>query len=241
MALTSYETNTKAILQNPGAPTSLYSTADLDRWINLARGQLAGDSESVRAILNVNTAVGVRNYNFSALTGLPTGVQGPLHIRAITYNVGTGQKWITPRAWSWFLFYHLNNPVPVNGAPRRYSQFAQGVLGSFYLDPPPDQIYTLNCDTVCRPIDLVDDTTAEAIPYPWTDAVPYYAAYLAYLSAQSPARQADAQRMFGIYSEFVTRARQFSNPDVLRGQYLQSTDQTILNKLGLQPKQAAGG
>lgn len=241
MALTAYENATTRLLQNPPAPTSLYATADIDTWINSARNQLAGESESVRVIATVATAVGNRVYPFSGITVSGTsGVNQVLHVRRVSYSVATGQRWITPRPWSWFDFYYLaNNPVPVNGPPLRWSQFAQGALGSLYIDPPPDQIYTLNFDCVCLPVTLTSDSTPEAIPYPWTDAIPYFAAYLALLSAQSPARQADAQRYLQMYESFVDRARQFSNPDIVRHQYLQAPDPTLPSKLGL--TKAGGG
>jgi hypothetical protein len=241
MALTAYETATQQLLQVPAAPVSLYSTASIDGWINSARNQLAGEGECVRVLATLSTAVGVRNYNFSSIGGLPAAVQSVLHVRAITYSIASGQKWVQTHPWQWFNFYYLNNVTPVNGPPVRWSQFGQGVLGSFYLDPPPDAIYTLNLDCVCLPITLVSDGTAEAIPYPWTDAVPYFAAYLALLSAQSPARTADADRMMQRYELFMGRARQFSNPDVLRTEYLQSVDETVTNKLGLQAAGGGGG
>jgi len=40
--LASYITQTQRLLQNPGAPISLYSTADITSYVNIARGQLAG-------------------------------------------------------------------------------------------------------------------------------------------------------------------------------------------------------
>ena len=43
--LTAYLNATAILLQNPVAPTSLYSTANLTTFINTARGQLAGESE----------------------------------------------------------------------------------------------------------------------------------------------------------------------------------------------------
>ena len=36
--LTAYETSLQNLLQLPGASTTLYSTANLDSWINTARG-----------------------------------------------------------------------------------------------------------------------------------------------------------------------------------------------------------
>ena len=43
------------------------------------------------------------------------------------------------------------------------------------------------------------------------------------------------------YELFMGRARQFSNPDVLRTEYLQSVDETVTNKLGLQAAGGGGG
>ena len=237
------------MLQNPSAPTSLYATADLTTWINTARGQVAGEAECCRLIAPISTVIGKRNYNFSDINiGTPsaTGIQGVIHVRRITYNVGAGQKMIWSRGWEYFDLFFLNNPVPQNGPPSEWSQYFQGAsgqaiggaagvaTGGFYLDPPPDLIYTLNCDCVCYPLALAADSDPEVIPYLWTDAVPYFSAYLALLSAQTSARQADAERMFGYYTTFVERARRFSNPSVLRGQYQQSPDPTKANKLGLQ-------
>ena len=91
------------------------------------------------------------------------------------------------------------------------------------------------------PIALVDDTTPEAIPYLWTDAVPFFAAYFALLSAQAGARQAEADRMFARYQEFTNRARRFATPSVLPFIYPQSGNPVQANQLGLQPAGGGGG
>ena len=49
-----------------------------------------------------------------------------------------------------------------------------------------------------------------------------------------------AERMFGYYQTFVGRARNASNPSVLRHIYPQASDPTKLQKLGVTPKQGAG-
>lgn len=249
--LANYITDTQNLLQKPGASVPLYDTTSITRWINIARGQLAGEAECIRAQGTISTAVGQRNYNFTAIsTGIAaiTGIQGVINVRTINYTVASGYQWIPSRPWEWFNQYSLSNPVPVAGAPASWAQYAQGSAGtltgssgsgSFYLDPPPDSIYTLNCDCVCYPTVLLDDSTIEAIPYLWTDAVPFFAAYYALLSAQSGARQGEAMRYYEIYEQFVERARKASNPDVVRWQSAQATDVTMPSKLGL--KQAAGG
>lgn len=249
--LNNYLTDTKNLLQNPTAPSGLYDNTSLTRWINIARGQVAGEAECIRVLGTLTLTPSQRNYNFSSINvGVPgtTGVQGVLCVRDVLYTVGSGFRKLAPRPWEWFLQYKLNNVVPVEGEPRTWAQFGQGAAtpptgnsdatGSFYLDPPPDQAYTLTFDCVCYPVELVNSNTVEAIPYQWTDAVPFFAAYYAYLSAQTGARQADAERMFTHYQTFLERARKQSNPDVLRWQYSQATDPTQLNKLGLSPKQA---
>jgi hypothetical protein len=93
--------------------------------------------------------------------------------------------------------------------------------------------YTLQLDCACYPQALALDTDVEALSYLWTDAVPYFAAYLALLSAQTGQRTQQAQQMFALYEQFAARARQFANPPVNRFAYEQSQDPTMANKLGL--------
>lgn len=245
-------------MQSPAAPTGLYSTSNLNLWINTARGQLAGEAECVRYLASVTTVVGQRNYNFSAIstgTQAVSGISGVIHVRSIMYAVASGYKWVRPRPWEWYQLYKLNNPVPPSGAPTTWAQFGQGsagsgsitgigagslISGSFYVDPIPDLAYTLLLDCCCYPQQLTADADVEAIPYLWTDAVPYFAAWYALLSAQSSSRLADAERMYGYYQTFVGRARQAANPSVNRYLYEQSVDPTQSNKLGLQ-RQSGGG
>jgi len=220
--------------------------------VNTARGQLAGEARCIRVQGTISTVVGQRNYLFSAINlgGSPaaTGIQGVIHIRSIRYAVGLGFKELQPRAWPWFELYHLNNPVPPSSFPVIWSQYGQGssggggvtnvgsgtmLSGSFYIDPIPDAIYALTCDCVCYPNALATDTDIEAIPYLWTDAVPFYAAYYALLSAQTSARMQDGERYYQYYTQFVQRARSAATPDVLRYEYEQVPDPTALNQMGL--------
>ncbi|MDE2105452.1 MAG: hypothetical protein KGL39_49955, partial [Patescibacteria group bacterium] len=162
--------------------------------------------------------------------------------------VASGFTWVRPRPFEWFTFYRLNNPVPQQGAPNEWSQYGQGSApqpslqtsgGSIYVDPVPDAAYSLQLDCACYPITLALDTDPEAIPYLWTDAVAYFAAYLALLSAQAQARQADANRMYERYVEFVNRARRFSTSSVLPGIYPQNPSPVRQNQLGIQVKAGA--
>ena len=227
--LNQYLTQTTQLLQNPAATTSLYSTADLTSYINRARLQLAGETESTRALCALTLAAGTQAYPFASVT-LPTGAAGVFNVRGVTINLGDGGQWCAPYPFPYFQLYYLGTPVPCSGIPKQYSQFAQGELGSLYFAPVPNAAYTAECDCVVVPSALVDDTTVELLPYPYTEAVPFYAAYLAFLSAQ---RQADAERMWKEYQKFAGRGRALSNGSVLPQQYPQSQDRVMANRLGV--------
>jgi hypothetical protein len=253
-----YITQTQRLLQNPGAPVSLYSPADITSYINTARGQVAGEGRCVRSIGTISTVVGQRNYNFSGISfGTPsaTGIAGAINVQRIQYNVGQGQKWIKGKSWPWFDFQRFNNPVPTSGPPTEWAQYGAGsagigaitnegagtiLSGSFYLDPLPDYAYVLNCDCVCYPQALVLDTDIEAVPYLWSDSVPYFAAYLALLSAQTSTRVQQAQQYYALYEQFVARARDFANPDLNNFAFPQSQDPTRANRFGGPVQQASG-
>lgn len=253
--LNAYLLQTRSLLQLPGTDsTSLYTDADLTRWINTARGQLAGEAECIRVMGTVPTVVGQRPYSFSAINvGVPatTGVQAVMNVRSIRYSVpgADGSLWVPGRPWEWFNLYELNNATPPSGPPETWSQFGQGAApgigtgsgatGSFYVSPLPDIAYTLNCDCVCYPIPLTVDGTVEAIPYLFTDCVPFFAAYYALLSPQMGARYNDAIQMYKMYAEFMSRARKAVNATPNRWQFEQAADPAQAAKMGVKPGAAA--
>lgn len=206
--------------------------ANLISYVNIARRQLAGESESVRVMGSLPLVAGTQTYAFSTVTLPGSGLGSVLNARMIWVVVGGGQAWVTPRGFEYFGLYFLNKVVPLTGLPTDWAQFGQGVNGTLYFYPIPDNAYTVKLDTVCLPIDLALDTDVEAIPSPWTDAIPYYAAYLAYSDAQRPE---EAQTMFARYEQFVSRARRFATPSVLSGQYEQQSNPVRTNQLGLKP------
>lgn len=249
--LNDYVTRTQQILQNPAPATGLYSTSLVQGNINIARKQLAGEGQCIRKIGTITTVIGQQEYSFANLNfgvSATTGIAGAYNVRRINRVSGDGQVYMTPRPWEWFDQFRLNNPVPIDynatpGAnpPNTWAQYAQGsaapsggssTSGSFYVDPMPDDIYTLYCDCVCHPVPLVDDGTVEAIPYPFTDAVPFFAAYYTLLGAQNQARRADAEAFYGYYQTFLDRARNISNAAVLTWQYEQAQDPAQQGKAG---------
>lgn len=234
--LNSYLASTGQLLQNPSAPVDLYGPADLTGYINTARTQVAGEGACIRFMATAAlTATNQGPYAFSAFnTGVSAtnGIQGILNARALWYRSGGGQVWMTPRGFDWFSVYDLNTTTSASGPPIEWSQYGQGVGGSIYVSPSPDQNYTLNVDAVCYPIPLVTDATIEAIPPLWQTAVPYFAAYMALLAAQTGARVQDAEKMLQLYELFTGRARKFANPEVMPLQYDQAVPDVRATQYG---------
>lgn len=213
MALNAYVAQVRSLLNDPSAAE--YQTADLTIFINDARVQIAGASESIRALMSLTTAAATAQYLYSTATAAPAGVGGVLTVRkARVLSAGVWSEVIN-RSWEWFFSYLMCGPAAVaTGIPDTFAEFAPGISGSLFLSPIPNGVLSIQLDAVCYPIPLVDDSTSEALPYPWTEAVQYYSAYLALLSAQ---RKADADAMFERYVVFQNRATQMTTPTALPG------------------------
>lgn len=207
--LAQYQQITQLLLRD--AKMERYNLFDLTTYINIARGQVAGEGECARVLAILATAANQQSYPFSSIpVANSPGIAAALAVRMITGNGAL----LTPRPWEWFNVYYA--AAPTVGLPQYWCQYAQGLLGTLLLAPTPDVAIDLYVDTVCLPLPLTTDSSPEAIPYPWTDAVPYYAAYMALLTEQ----QTDAaEKMLALYQLFLRRARAQSTPTVLPGQY----------------------
>jgi hypothetical protein len=114
-------------------------------------------------------------------------------------------------AFSVYQAYIRQYPFQYQYVPTFFSQFGQGAAGSLFLYPLPSQTYQMEWDCRCIPLNLEDDTDFEALPDPWTDAVPYFAAKLAFeelqnLNAANYYSQQFDQRVLG-YSQYARPGR----------------------------------
>jgi hypothetical protein len=286
VALTAYETQTQRLLHDKNA--TYYPISDIDAYINIARRQIALESQCVRALLSGGTITGLtlvspgsgytnpiltftgggfqafgtitqsggilqtptltRNgwgfvsgatvtvtggagtggsvtatvdqslttvpnqevYNFSTANTLAqtiAGVQSIVGVTSVAVSWGSMKPVLEPRIFTEFQAYYRSYNTGLQNFPTLWSQYGQGTGGSIYLWPIPSTASQMDWDCWMLPIDLVNDSTAEAILSPWTDCVPYYAAYLAYDNSQ---RKMDSDRMFQDYERFMKRARAFS-------------------------------
>lgn len=136
------------------------------------------------------------------------GVASIYGVDSISISWGQGMKpTVFHFDWSSFQAYLRAYSIGLMGYPSYASQYGQGVQGSVALWPIPSGTYIMDWDCFCLPIALASDGDPEAIPYPWTDAVPTWAAHLAFENS----RQTDnADRMLKKYQWFMQRAGTFS-------------------------------
>lgn len=227
--LDQYLQRTRLLLTD--ADFSVFNEDDLTNYINMARGQLAAESDCIRVYGTLAVTAASQQYSFSTINlGGAAGVQGVLSVNQITYAVASGQKAMHSRPFAWFNQFILSQPVPTPGPPASWCQYGPGSLGSLFINLL-DGAYTLSLDTECYPINLVDDTTVEAIPYTLTDAVPFFAAYFAALTTGNTDK---AKAMFDEYQKFVGLGKIGDMPSVLPGNFSSGSDPFLANRLGLQ-------
>lgn len=154
------------------------------------------------------TAQGQEKYNFASMNGnLPAGVTTIQNIFSVAVSQGNTRPMMRYMSFSEFQAYCRIFEGTQQDYPAVWSQYGQGALGSLYLFPIPSGTYSMDWDCVCLPADLNSDSDPEAIPYPWTEAVSYYAAYLCYQYAQ---RNDDAKNMLSEYNRLMLEARAWS-------------------------------
>ena len=209
MALTNYITQVQRLLHD--STGDLYAPQDVIAYINQARTRISAEGACIRSIVNLATQASTQTYNLSSISVASiTGASYVLLIRKAAITSATAPARLDGRPWDWFFNYCIC--APLAGTPTTWAQLTQGQAGQFYLWPTPVSSQILTLDAVIIPIELVDDSTVEAIPYPWTEAVQYYASYLAYMNAQ---RNADADRMYQLYTQRMQFARDVSTPSAL--------------------------
>ena len=166
----------------------------------------------------LNTVAGQEIYTYAAanpLAQLTAGVDSILFVRTVAVAWGALKPVLQQKEWGWLQAFVRAYPL-LSGQPSMWAQYAQGESGSMFIQPVPTQALGMDWDCVCTPIDLALDSDPEAIPYPWTDAVPYFAAYLAFMNARRPE---EAKNMYGIFNDHMLNARATSEPGFIPSYY----------------------
>ena len=200
--LAQYVTDTRNLLNDQQG--QFFPEATLHTYINRSRRRIAAASGCLRVIPpGTHTVPNQEVYPFAAWNALVQkempGVKSILSCRSLA--VGIGGEWRqNPESGQWAIVGGAWKPVwrrivwtdfqarfriygrtfyGTISEPGWWSQFNEGPIGSMYLAPIPGQRLPIEVDLTCIPESLLTDKDVEPIPYPWTDAVSYWAGVLA--------------------------------------------------------------
>ena len=235
MASNAYIAQTRLFLNDLNG--QFYQTSDLLNYINSARSQVAAQSGSLLASVQKTLGSGLNSIPLTNIFGT-IGFGSALNVRSISLVSGaTGALTLLEgRPWQWFQnYYGSGSPSASSGPPAVWAQLRQGTTGSVSFSPKADAPYLLSIEASFFPAALEGDGDPEALAYPWTDAIPYFAAYLAYLNAQ---RTENAMQMMQVYQKFMGFARTGVTPDVMPLNFPLQTDSIVSP---IQPTDGGGG
>ena len=127
------------------------------------------------------TVRGQEIYPFSQVPlGNFPGVDGIYNVRGISVLFSNWRYQCLRYPFQTYQYAIRRYPQNYQYVPEVVAQYGQGKSGSIYGYPIADQAYQWEWDCVGAPADLITDGSVEAIPEPWTDAVPFLMAYYAY-------------------------------------------------------------
>jgi len=154
-----------------------WQDSELTDYINAARRRVVADTGCNRVLQTQNLLVGQETYLLSAL---PQG-NSTIDILNLTCLWGSSRYVL-----NYMPFTEFNSKMRAwqsfQSRPAVWTRYGQGTV---YVGPIPDQTYVSEWDTVCTVADLVNMADTETIMFPYTESIPYYAAYKAKYKEQS--------------------------------------------------------
>lgn len=236
--LSNYITETQNLLNdNQG---QFFSLPTLTNYINKSRRRIAAVSGCIRVVPpGVQTVPGQEIYPFAHWTALCQGVipqiQSILACRSVAVAIGgrwirddDGQYRTTRGGWKpmwkrvvWTDFqarFRIYNGTFYGtiSEPGWWSQYGEGPIGSLYLAPIPSQANPMEVDLTCIPAPLLNDDDLDPIPYPWNDAVSYWAAVLCLMQQQ---RREDAAAMTTTFNAELPMCAAVVCPQLIQNPY----------------------
>lgn len=173
--LSDYIDKTRRLLHDTSG--SYYTDSDLTSYINDARERVVRDTGCLRSMQTLSLVASQETYDFSALSGGKTTFD-VLNATLINGNVRYPLFYMPWTQFNAELRQWTNN----TSQPVALSIYGQS---TFYFGPVPDQVYSVEMDTIILPTVMVNTTDTDTINAPYTTAVPFYAAYLAKFQEQS--------------------------------------------------------
>lgn len=171
-----------------------------------------GTGATATAILSpINITVqGQEIYPFSQIPlGNFPGVDSILNVRSISVIFANWRYSCLRYPFQMYQSAIRRYPQNYQYVPEVCSQVGQGTSGTMFAYPIANAPYQWEWDCICAPADLVSNDSPEAIPYPWTDAVPFLAAHLCLLELGN---FNGARAMLEYFDNFMSRYSAAARP-----------------------------
>ena len=152
-------------------------------------GVIPGADPGTDAATGFYTIVGVEKYPYGFANGFVrqynSGVDEVFDVKQVAISWSSAMRpaldWYS---WDDFQAYLRSYQNMLTSYPAIWSTLGDGETGNVFLYPTPSVATEMEWLCRCTPTALYTDDDYDAIPSPFSDAVKYYAAYLAYLSSQ---------------------------------------------------------
>lgn len=178
-------------------------------------GSGATATAQVSPIMTVNPFQEIYNFSDFPLSTFP-GIESVFAIFSGSIIFNNFRYMLLNYPWTQYQALVRSYPQQYYYVPTVMSQYGQGSGGSIYMYPLPSALYQWEADCLCLPSDLEDDEDFEALPDPWTDAVPYFAAQMCYLELQNFNY---ARAMMELYQQMTSRYSAGARPRLLINPY----------------------
>jgi len=236
--LAQYIAETQNLLNDPQG--QFFTIPTLTNYVNRSRRRISAVSGCLRVMPpGAQTIPFQEVYPFNSWNALVQGImpqsQSILACRSLA--VGIGGRWnlespVGPRIeggswkplWRRLIWTDFQARFRIYGGtfmgvisePGWWAQYGHGPTASIYLAPIPTQNLPMEVDLTIIPQPLLTDKDVDPIPFPWSDAIPYWAATLALLQQQ---RREDAGAMAMLFNNDLPMCASVVCPQMIQTAY----------------------
>lgn len=236
--LSAYINETQNLLND--SQTQFFSQATLTNYINRARRRIAYQSGCLRCIPpGLQTVPGQEQYPLaqwnSLIQEVVPGAQSAISCRSIA--IGVGGRWIKEPSGEWRVAFGSWKPMwrrkvftdfqatlriyggsfmGTFSSPGWYCVYGVGPNAKILLAPIPTMAMPMEVDLDLIPFPLLTDDDQDCIPYPYQDAVAYWAAIMCLMQMQ---RGQDAQNLVQLYNADLPMCASVVQPTLVTNPY----------------------
>jgi hypothetical protein len=202
VALNDYITALRDLVHDPSA--NFFTNATLTRYINDGRNRICQDTKCLRQLVpSITLTYNVEQYLINS-SGLGIFQGRAIDVMEVDLYDGGTRYPLRYLPWSRFNTTYRY----FTGNLQKPEAFTRMGGLSLFIGPTPNQNYNSDWIIAVNPIPLVDNTTVDEIPVPFTEPVVFWAAYLARLGEQSLAEADIFKQQYESRKQMVQRSFQ---------------------------------